>query len=351
MEHSLRTIQRVVGGRLCGDPDLVVSGVRGIDRAGPGDLAIILDRRHAAALDQLEASALIVPDSLSDAAVAGRNVIRVTNPRAAMIEVVRLFHPESRRAAGVDPDARVSASAVVDASAFVGAGAVVEAQTRIGPRAEIHANTVVGEGVSIGEDSIVFPNVTLYPGVAIGKRVRIHAGTVIGSDGFGFPRQPDGTLLRVPQVGRVEIEDDVEIGANCAIDRATLEETRIGRGTKIDNLVQIGHNSVVGTDCCIMGQVGISGSVRVGNFATLCGQVGIADRVTLADRVVVGAQAGVPQDLTEGVWLGTPALLASQMRRIFAALAKLPDTRREVRELLERVEQLEEKTPSSHENG
>ena len=350
MGQSLRAIAEAIGGRLSGDPELVVGRIRALDRAQKGDLAILFDRKHADEVPSFTGSALVVPEDFPDAALTGRSCIRVRHPRASLVEILRLFHPERRRAPGIAPGAFVSAGARVDPSAFVAAGAVVEDGASIGGRSEVHANAVLGEGVSIGEDTIVYPNVTLYPGTRLGNRVRVHAGTVIGADGFGFPRQKDGSLLKVPQVGRVEVEDDVEIGANCTIDRATLEETRIGRGTKIDNLVQIGHNSVVGTDCCIMGQVGISGSVRVGSFATLCGQVGIADQVTLAEHVTVGAQSGVPWSLSEGVWLGTPALLATQMRRVYPALARLPETRREIRELADRLERLEALLQREHES-
>jgi UDP-3-O-[3-hydroxymyristoyl] glucosamine N-acyltransferase len=287
---------------------------------------------------------LIVPEALPADALAGRDVVRVRNARHAMIEVLRLFHPPQGRTPGVHASACISPEARVHAEAYVGPGAMIEARAEIGARSEVHAHAYVGEDVAIGEDTVIHPNVTLYAGTRIGNRVRIHAGAVLGSDGFGFPRAEDGSLCKVPQVGIVEVDDDVEIGANCTIDRATLEATRIGRGTKIDNLVQIGHNARIGTDCCIMGQVGISGSVRVGSFATLCGQVGIADGVELAERVVVGAQSGVPHDLTEGVWLGTPARLATEMRRIFPAMAKLPQLRLELQALADRIAELERKS-------
>ena len=339
--RTLEEIASAVGGELRGNPRLVLRRVRAIEDAGPEDVAVVLDRRRAAAAVALSAGALIVPDALPPAVLDGRNLVRVRDARQAMIDVLGLFHPAQPRRPGIDASAFVSPEARVHPEAWVGPGAVVEPRASVGARSEIHAHAFVGEGVAIGEDTVIHPNVTLYAGTRIGSRVRIHAGAVLGSDGFGFPRAEDGTLRKVPQVGVVEVEDDVEIGANCTIDRATLETTRVGRGTKIDNLVQIGHNARIGADCCIMGQVGISGSVRIGNFATLCGQVGIADGVELADRVVVGAQSGVPHDLTEGVWLGTPARLATEMRRIFPALARLPQTRRELQELIERIERIE----------
>jgi UDP-3-O-[3-hydroxymyristoyl] glucosamine N-acyltransferase len=339
--RTLGEIATAVGGDLRGDPARVLRRVRGIEEAGPEDLAVVLDRRRAAAAVSLAAGALIVPDALPAESLAGRDVVFVRNARQAMIEVLRLFHPDRPHPPGVHASACVSPEARIHPEAWVGPGAVLEARADVGARSEIHAHAYLGEGVAIGEDTVIHPNVTLYAGTRVGSRVRIHAGAVLGSDGFGFPRGEDGALRKVPQVGIVEVDDDVEIGANCTIDRATLEATRVGRGTKIDNLVQIGHNARIGTDCCIMGQVGISGSVRVGSFATLCGQVGIADGVELEERVVVGAQSGVPHDLTEGVWLGTPARLATEMRRIFPAMAKLPQLRLELQALAARLEEIE----------
>jgi UDP-3-O-[3-hydroxymyristoyl] glucosamine N-acyltransferase len=340
--ESLGSIAQRLGGQLQGNPELPIRGVRALEEAGPGDIGIVMDRkRYASCVASLRASALVLPPDVLVGPEGPHDFIRVENPRRALMDLLTLFHPPRRRRPERQPGALISPEALVAPDAFVASGATIEAGARVGARSEIHAYACVGEGVEIGEDTIVYPHVVLYPGSRIGNRVRIHAGTVIGSEGFGFPRQKDGTLRRIPQVGIVEIEDDVEIGANSTIDRATLEKTIVGRGTKIDNLVQIGHNSRIGRDCCIMGQVGISGSVRVGDFATLCGQVGIADNVTLADRAVVGAQSGVPQDVTEGVWLGTPALPAAQMRRIFAALTRLPDSLKELRALRQRCADLE----------
>lgn len=348
---TIGKIAEAIGGRLSGDANVVLRRVRPVEKSEKGDLAVVFDRRRAFSLAEFRGSALIVADDPAISIGVEIPSVRVPDPRRSFAEVLRLFHPERRRSAGIDRTAVIAAGARVDPAAFVGPYSVVEEESSIGAGSEIHAHSVVGRGSAVGADTILFPAVTLYPGTRVGDRVRIHSGTVIGADGFGFPREQDGSLAKVPQVGIVVIEDDVEIGANCAIDRATLDETRIGRGTKIDNLVQIGHNSSVGPHGCIMGQVGISGSVQVGAFATLCGQVGIADRVRLDDRVVVGAQSGVPHDLTEGVWLGTPALLATRMRRIFPAFARLAETQREIRELRERLQQLEAALRGTHENG
>jgi UDP-3-O-[3-hydroxymyristoyl] glucosamine N-acyltransferase len=197
----------------------------------------------------------------------------------------------------------------------------------------------------VGDDSVLFPGVVLYPGVTVGRRVRIHAGSVIGSDGFGYERDAAGVQRKIPQIGTVEIDDDVEIGANSCVDRATIGATRIGAGTKVDNLVQIGHNTLVGEHCCVIGQAGLAGSVKVGRFSVLAGQAGIADHVTIAEGTVVGAQAGVPSDIGPGVWLGTPAILAKDARRVFPVLARLPELLNRLRELERKVGALEGREP------
>jgi UDP-3-O-[3-hydroxymyristoyl] glucosamine N-acyltransferase len=234
---------------------------------------------------------------------------------------------------------------------YVGAGATIEAGAVIGDRCEVQGNTFVGKGVVLGEACVLFPNVTLYPGVRVGRRVRIHSGTVVGSDGFGYDRDADGVQHKIPQVGTVEIGDDVEIGANCAIDRATMGSTRIGEGSKIDNLVQIGHNCQIGKHCCIIGLVGLSGSVTLGDYCVLAGQAGIADHVRLADRVVVGAQAGVHRDLSPGNWLGSPAIPAEEAYRVYTTLSRLPEMRKSLRVLEERLRRLEEQLGRPRDGG
>ncbi len=336
--HTLETIARIVGGALHGEAGLVIRAVRDVEDAGEGDICVIIDRRYEKALPRLGASALIVPHGVE---ASGRNVIRVTDPRKALIRVLRLFHPEARRAGGVSPRAHVSEDAALGLDVFVGAGATVEAGARIGDRSQILGHAFIGEGVVVGEECTIFPNVTIYPGVRLGSRVRVHAGSVIGSDGFGYDRDEEGVQHKIPQVGGVEVGDDVEIGANCAIDRATLGVTRIGAGTKIDNLVQIGHNCQVGRHCCLIGLVGLSGTVTVGDYSVLAGQAGVADHVRLADHVVVGAQAGVHRDLPTGAWLGSPAIPAEEAYRVYTTLSRLPEMRKALRALQERFERLE----------
>jgi UDP-3-O-[3-hydroxymyristoyl] glucosamine N-acyltransferase len=337
--HTLAAIAAAVDGELRGDPGLVITRVGEVEEAGEGDICVVIDRRYASGLRDLHASALILPRDLD---LSGRPVILVANPRRALILLLGLFYPETRKSGGIQPGALVSPNAELGQDVFVGAGATIEAGAVIGNRCQIFGNTFVGERAILGDECVLFPNVTLYPGVMVGRRVRIHSGAVIGSDGFGYDRDMAGVQHKIPQVGTVEIGDDVEIGANCAIDRATMGATRIGEGSKIDNLVQIGHNCQIGKHCCIIGLVGLSGSVTIGDYCVLAGQAGIADHVTLADHVVVGAQAGVHRDLPPGNWLGSPAIPAEEAYRVYTTLSRLPEIRKVLRSLEDRCRRLEE---------
>ncbi len=339
MPLSLGEVARALGGTLRGDPARVVAAVRAPADAGPDEIAVVTDRKLLARLAELRAGALVVPPG-TDA--EGRDVVVVAAPRRALATLLALLHPEPRRAPGVDPTAAVAPDVRLGRDVFVGPHATIERGAAVGDRCQLHAGVVVGEGVSVGDDTVLFPNVVLYPGTRVGARVRVHAASVVGSDGFGYQPGASGLPEKVPQVGGVSIEDDVEIGAGCAIDRATLGTTRIGRGTKIDNLVQVGHNCDVGPGCIVIGQAGLAGSVTLGAGTTVAGQAGIADHVTVAPGTVVGAQAGVPSDLAPGVYLGTPAVPAAVARRMFPLQARLPEMKRTIQALEERCRVLED---------
>lgn len=336
---TLDELAERIGGTVEGDGSVTVRGVGEVAEASEGEVAVVIDRRFEKRIGSLRAGAVVVGPNADP---AGRPAIRVPEPKKALVALLGLFHPEARRSPGVAPGAFVSPDSTLGAGVSVGAGAVVEAGAVLGDGCQVWPGVFVGEGVVVGEESVLFPGVVLYPGTRVGRRVRIHAGTVVGSDGFGYERDARGVQVKVPQVGGVEIGDDVEIGAGCAVDRATIGVTRIGRGTKIDNLVQVGHNCRIGEQCCLIGQSGLSGSVTLGNFVVLAGQAGIADHVTLADGVVVGAQSGVPHDLTPGVWLGTPPLPREKAGRALMAFGHLPEMRRELKRLSERCRLLEE---------
>ncbi|MCL4806944.1 MAG: UDP-3-O-(3-hydroxymyristoyl)glucosamine N-acyltransferase, partial [Thermoanaerobaculia bacterium] len=319
---TLGEIAALLEGEIVGDPGTPIDRLEPPEEAGEGALAVLTGRKALAAISSCRASALVVPVGTES---SGSPLVRVANPRRAFLTLLAHFAPDDARGPGVDPRAHVDPDAEVGEGAWVGPGAVVEAGARLGARVRVHPLAVVCEGARVGDDSVLFPGVVLYPGVTVGRRVRIHAGSVIGSDGFGYERDAGGVQRKVPQIGTVEIADDVEIGAGSCVDRATVGATRIGTGTKIDNLVQVGHNTEVGEHCCVIGQAGLSGSVKVGRFSVLAGQCGIADHVTLAEGTVVGAQAGVHRDIGPGIWHGAPALPASVARRVVPAVARLPE--------------------------
>jgi UDP-3-O-[3-hydroxymyristoyl] glucosamine N-acyltransferase len=316
-----------------GDGSLLLKGFAPADRAQPGDLTFAENENYFVRAEQSAASAVIIDGAFS----SDRKVlIRVSDARLAFAKVLPLFFPEPTFASGIHPSAVIAASAQVDASAHIGPNCVIGDNVKIGARSVLQAGDYVGPGCRLGEDVNLFPNVTLYPRTELGNRVRIHSGTVIGSDGFGYVPET-GVHVKVLQIGNVLIRDDVEIGANVTIDRGALGPTVIGRGTKIDNLVQIAHNVIVGEHCLIVSQTGVAGSSKLGNYVILGGQVGIAGHLKIGNRVSVAAQSGVMSNIPDGEkWIWTPAQPDRPAKRQMIALHQLP-------ELLRRVAQLEKK--------
>ena len=240
---TLGEIAALVGGEAVGDPGTPLDRIEPPEDAGEGAVAVLSDRRALAAAASCRATALVVA---AGAEVPGRCVVRVAEPRRAFLALLEHFAPAESRAPGIDPRAHVDPAAEVGDGCWIGPGAVLEAGARLGARVRVHPHAVVGEGARVGDDTVLFPGVVLYPGVSVGRRVRLHAGSVVGSDGFGYERDARGVQRKVPQIGTVVVDDDVEIGANSCIDRATVGATRVGAGTKIDNLVQVGHNTRIG---------------------------------------------------------------------------------------------------------
>jgi UDP-3-O-[3-hydroxymyristoyl] glucosamine N-acyltransferase len=318
----------------------VVRGVAPLDVAGPDQVSFLTDRKYLKQAQASRAGALLVARDVADLSAA---LLQVDHPQQALIVLLGLFHPEPRAEPGVHPTACVAGGARVDRSASVGPLAVVEAEAVIGPRSRVGALSFVGRGAVLGEDVRLHPHVVIREDVRIGNRVIVHSGAVLGADGFGYAF--DGQAHRkIPQVGGLRIEDDVEIGANTAIDRATLGETIVRRGSKIDNLVQIGHNCDVGEDVILVSQVGIAGSSRVGNRAMLAGQVGVADHVTIGAGAILTAKSGVPNDVPAGeVWSGIPSRPTSEQKRIWAGESQLPELIKRVRALEKRLRELEER--------
>jgi UDP-3-O-[3-hydroxymyristoyl] glucosamine N-acyltransferase len=335
----LEDVARAVGGRVRGDGAPLLTGVASLETAGPDDLSWVADERRSREVAASRAGALLVP---SEGLAGGRPCVVVASPPLALALWLGVLRPPVRGAAGVAKGAFVHRAARVGSGASIAPGATVSAGARIGARAVLSAGSYVGRGASIGEDSVLGPNTTVADGCRIGDRCILHAGAVVGSDGFGYVW--DGSAHRkIPQVGIVRVEDDVEIGANAAIDRATLGETVIGRGTKIDNLVQIGHNVVVGEHSILCGQAGVGGSTRLGRGVTLAGQVGVSDHATVGDRAILTGQAGIARQgrvPAGAVVSGMPALphreflkRAALIGRLEAALERLAALERAVERL------------------
>lgn len=333
MAFTAAEIAKQLQGEVLGDATVVLKGFAPADRAQPGDLTFAENENYFARAEQSAASAIIASGALTS---AKKTVIRVSDARVAFARVLPLFFPEPAFAPGIHPSAVVAKSAKIDPSAHVGPQCVIGENVIIGARCVLQGLNFVGTGCQFGEDVNLFPNVTLYAQSEIGSRVRIHSGTVIGSDGFGYVL--DGASHRkVPQIGNVIIRDDVEIGSNVSVDRGALGPTVIGKGTKIDNLVQIAHNVTIGEHCLVVAHVGISGSTKLGNYVILGGQVGIAGHLKIGNKVTVAAQSGVMHPIPDGEkWLGSPAQPDRQTKRQLIAIQHLP-------ELLRRVAALEHK--------
>jgi UDP-3-O-[3-hydroxymyristoyl] glucosamine N-acyltransferase len=335
-----------VGGELVGDSGLMITGLNGLAEANPGELSFYGNPRYRRQYEATRASAVLV--GLDATPREGVALVRVANPHLAFAKLSSLLHPRPTHVAGVRPGAHVHPEASVHPEATVMAGATVEKNATVAARAVLYPGAYVGEGASIGEDSLLYPNVTVREHCQVGARVILHASCVVGADGFGFAFNPEGDNgpehYKVPQAGIVRIEDDVEVGACTTIDRATLGETVIGRGTKIDNLVQLAHNVKVGPLSLICAQAGVSGSAELGMGVVLAGQVGVVGHIRVGDMAKVGAQSGVAHDVEDGqVVSGSPAVPHRDWLRQSAALGQLGDLLKEVRTLRRRVELLEKK--------
>jgi UDP-3-O-[3-hydroxymyristoyl] glucosamine N-acyltransferase len=332
MAFRLAEIAERVGAQLNGDGAVEITGVAPIEKASAGEISFVANRRYEKHIATTGASALVLdPHTPCDRIPS----IRHENPYLTMAHVVDLLYPEKPVAqAGRHPSAVIDSAAEVDPSVAIGALAVISGGATIGQNTQIAPSVFIGEDVNIGEDCRIYPGARILRGCKIGNRVIIHPGVVVGSDGFGFAESPTG-LKKIQQVGWVEIDDDVEIGSNTTIDRGAIGPTRIGRGTKIDNLVQIAHNVEIGQHCIIVSQVGISGSTKLGNQVILAGQVGLVGHIELGDGVKVGAQSGVKNSVPAGKTIfGYPARDIMEAKRIEACLNRLP-------ELLKRVKSLE----------
>jgi UDP-3-O-[3-hydroxymyristoyl] glucosamine N-acyltransferase len=337
MHFTAAEIARELEGEVRGDGSTVLTGFAPADRARIGDLTFAENETFFQRAEASAASAILVSGEFTSQRKA---LIRVSNARLAFARVLPLFFPEPTFTPGIDATAIVSPTARIDPTAHLGPYCVVGEHVRIGAHTVLQGANQVGFGSQFGENVVIFPNVTIYPRTQIGNRVRIHSGAVIGADGFGYVLD-QGQHRKVPQAGNVIVGDDVEIGANATVDRGTLGSTVIGKGTKIDNLVQVGHNVVIGEHSLLVAQVGIAGSSKLGNYVTLGGQVGIAGHLKIGNHAMVAAQSGVMHDVKDGErQLGSPSMEDRQAKRQIIALKQLPDLMRRVRELEKELQEL-----------
>ena len=343
VRKQLKEIAAHVGGTVVGDAEVFVWNVRGIDEAGEGDLTFISNPKYRDRLKETRASAILVPPGMKH---PDKNLIVTENPYIAMSMALELLYPEEPVPPGIHGNAYIEEDAEIGEDVTIFPGVYVGKRAKIGRNVVLYPGVFVGKDASVGEDSILHPNVVVYKRCRIGKRVILHAGVIIGADGFGFA-SPGADNRKIPQVGIVQIDDDVEVGANTTIDRGTLGKTWIKRGVKIDNLVQIAHNVVIGENSIIVAQVGVSGSTKLGESVLVGGQVGLIGHITVGDNVMIAAQSGIRGDVAPNqIVSGSPHLEHSTWLRIYGCLPRLPEMRKTVNSLLKRIEKLEAQVAS-----
>jgi UDP-3-O-[3-hydroxymyristoyl] glucosamine N-acyltransferase len=340
-----------VGGRLLGDGSIHIERVANLDTAGTGEIAYVEQEKFFSAATSSQASCLIVPREFVESFKGriierefGPALIEVAKPKLAFALIAELLHPQKRREPYVHPTAVIAEGADIDLTVYIGPHVSIGAGTRIAAGTRIEAGVVIGENVRVGRDCILHPDVVIYDEIAIGDRVVLHSGVCIGADGFGYVRDDNETAgyHKFPQRGTVVIEDDVELGAHTCVDRAAFGQTRIGRGTKIDNLVHVGHNCDIGERVVIAAQTGISGSVIIEDDVVIGGQVGFGDHIRVQSGAVIGSKAGIlPGKIVRpGVWWGIPIQPLDEYKRLNAHLGRLPQMREEIKELKRELEEL-----------
>jgi len=339
MEMRLDRIARALNGRVVGNPEKIISGIAPLETAGPDDITYA-EAKFLKRIDATRAGAVIVPSQFSRET---KNLIQVDNPEWGFAQVIGLFHPTVRPVPGINRTAWIGKDFVCGDDCHIGPLVAIQDGVQVGHRAIVHPQVAIGQGVVMGDDVELFPNVTIADGCRIGNRVTIHAGTVIGSDGFGYVMDR-GRYHKIPHVGIVQIDDDVEIGAGNTIDRAKFGKTWIQRGVKTDNLVHVAHNVTVGADTVIVAQVGIAGSVTIGHHGVIAGQAGIAGHITLGDHVTIGGQAGIGQSVPDGeVLSGTPGMPHRLWLRVQGLIPRLPEWKKKLTQLEKRLQKIEEK--------
>jgi len=340
--NTIETLAKLIEGKVIGDGSLTISGITNFEQPKAGCITFVQDEKKLKSLEQAEIACLIVPESIAQST---KPLIQVSNPKAAWARFLNHFFPPREFAAGVSPQAFVSSQAKVGKAVTIEPFAVIQEGAEVGDGSVIRAGAYIDSNVKVGKNTVIHPNVMVYHGCQIGSRVILHSGAVIGTDGFGYVSSAAGHQ-KVPQVGIVVIEDDVEIGANTTIDRATIGETRVGRGSKIDNQVQIGHNVQIGACTIISAHTGISGSTKVGMFVVMGGKVGVGDHCEIGNQVMVGAGAGIPSNKKipdKQIVFGEPARPYAEARKQIGAQLRAAETLDEVRALRKELNEIKKK--------
>jgi UDP-3-O-[3-hydroxymyristoyl] glucosamine N-acyltransferase len=329
-----------VGGQVTGDGTISIERVARLDAAGAGDITYVDDEKYLEAASGTKASCVIAAEHT---ALDLPCQIRVTNPKLAFALIAEILHPPKKRTPEIHSSSVIANDAKIGDAVFIGAFVCVGEGSSIGDRTQIRAGAKIGDQVKVGAECVIHPNVFIEDGVTIGDRVILHAGVVIGADGFGYVRG-DMSYHKFPQIGTVVIEDDVELGANTTVDRAALGRTRIGKGTKLDNMVHVGHNCDIGERVVIAAQTGISGSVTIEDDCVIGGQVGFGEHIRVQSGAVIGSKAGVlPGKIVRpGVWWGIPIQRLDEYKRLNAHISRLPQARAELKALTDRVKELEQ---------
>lgn len=343
MQFTAEMIAGLLGGEIVGDKGATVSTVSSIDGGKAGSLAYLTNPAYEQYLYTTEASIVLVGKAFEPKQEVTTTLIKVENVGQCVLNLLEMYNATRPRKTGISKLASINEAAQMGENCYVGDFTVIEAGAKIGNNVQLYPQCYVGDNVVIGEGTKIYPGVKIYEGCVIGKNCILHSGVVIGADGFGFAPKEDGTFAKIPQLGNVIIEDNVELGANTCIDRAKTDSTIIRSGVKLDNLIQIGHNVEVGANTVMSAQVGIAGTSKVGSNCFVAGQVGVADHVTIGNRVKIGSKSGIDKNVADDeIRFGYPALPGMQYHRSFAIFRQLPDMASKVREMEKRIAKLEE---------
>lgn len=343
MQFTAEMIAGLLNGTIVGDKGATVSTVSSIDGGKAGSLAYLTNPKYEQYIYTTEASIVLVDNTFEPKQELSTTLIKVANVGECVLSLLEMYNASRPRKRGVSKLASISEEATIGEECYVGDFTVVERGAKIGANCQIYPQCYIGDNVTIGEGTKIYAGVKIYEGCVIGRNCILHSGVVIGADGFGFAPREDGSFAKIPQLGNVVIEDDVELGANTCIDRAKTDSTIIRHGVKLDNLIQIGHNVEVGNDTVMSAQVGIAGTSKVGSNCFVAGQVGVADHLTIGNRVQIGSKSGIDKSVPDGeIRFGYPALPGLQYHRSFAVFRQLPDLAAKVRELERRITKCEE---------